>query len=219
MPTPTPTASATCEPGFEGDATGDGVIDAGDITKVERILAGDPATPCADANQDGTVNATDIAVIEYIILEIWPWNYVHIEAPDNMPFCTNFTADVFVTYMMDFKDMSLVITYNDSILDLNGVLNGSMAEIKPGVSLDFYTVNITAWSILAPGVVQINGSIFEGVGVDAAGFLARLQMHVGGSAGQTSPLNLSPPQSWLKDSVGGNLAATWGNDSVTVAGE
>ncbi len=51
-----------------GDANGDGNVNALDITKVERIIAGlDAQTPGADANQDGNVNALDITKVERII--------------------------------------------------------------------------------------------------------------------------------------------------------
>jgi hypothetical protein len=51
-----------------GDANGDGNINALDITKVERIIAGlDSQTDGADANQDGNVNALDITKVERII--------------------------------------------------------------------------------------------------------------------------------------------------------
>ena len=51
-----------------GDANGDSVINALDITKVERIIGGlDAQTPGADANQDGNINALDITKIERII--------------------------------------------------------------------------------------------------------------------------------------------------------
>jgi len=51
-----------------GDATGDGSINALDITKVERTIGGlDAETPGADANQDGSVNALDITKIERVI--------------------------------------------------------------------------------------------------------------------------------------------------------
>jgi hypothetical protein len=54
-----------------GDATGDGIVDALDVTKVERIIAGlDAPTPGADANQDGKINALDITQIERIIAEL-----------------------------------------------------------------------------------------------------------------------------------------------------
>jgi hypothetical protein len=50
-----------------GDANGDGNVNALDITKVERIIAGlDTQTSGADANQDGNVNALDITKIERI---------------------------------------------------------------------------------------------------------------------------------------------------------
>jgi len=51
-----------------GDANGDGNVNALDITKVERIVAGlDAETPGADANQDGNINALDITKVERII--------------------------------------------------------------------------------------------------------------------------------------------------------
>ena len=51
-----------------GDANGDGTINALDVTKVERIIAGmDTATPGADANQGGNVNALDVTLVERII--------------------------------------------------------------------------------------------------------------------------------------------------------
>ncbi len=51
-----------------GDGNGDGNVNALDITKVERIIAGlDTETSGADANQDGNINALDITKVERII--------------------------------------------------------------------------------------------------------------------------------------------------------
>jgi clostripain len=51
-----------------GDANGDGAVNAMDITKIERMIAGmDIETAGADANGDGNVNAMDITKIERII--------------------------------------------------------------------------------------------------------------------------------------------------------
>jgi hypothetical protein len=61
--------SFSTPPYTPGDATGDGVVDARDITKVERIIATlDAETAGADANQDGVVNALDITKVERIIV-------------------------------------------------------------------------------------------------------------------------------------------------------
>jgi hypothetical protein len=63
------TDSFTVRTVVPGDANGDGVVNALDITKVERIIALlDPETPGADANQDGNVNALDITKVEIIIV-------------------------------------------------------------------------------------------------------------------------------------------------------
>ncbi len=54
---------------LDGDANGDGVVDATDLTKTIRIVLGlDSDTGTADANGDGVVNALDIAWIEQYIL-------------------------------------------------------------------------------------------------------------------------------------------------------
>ncbi|GAH68193.1 unnamed protein product, partial [marine sediment metagenome] len=51
-----------------GDANRDGSIDALDITKVEKVIAGlDAATAGADANLDGDINACDITKVERVI--------------------------------------------------------------------------------------------------------------------------------------------------------
>jgi hypothetical protein len=52
-----------------GDANGDGILDASDLTKVERMVVGlDPTTPEADLNQDGVYNAQDITLMEIILV-------------------------------------------------------------------------------------------------------------------------------------------------------
>jgi hypothetical protein len=51
-----------------GDANDDSVVDALDITAVERIIVElDAPTPGADANQDGDINSLDITKTERII--------------------------------------------------------------------------------------------------------------------------------------------------------
>ena len=214
-PGSTPTPTATPQP---GDANGDGAIDAADITKIERIILGwDAETPGADANGDGEVNTTDIGVVEYMILGIWPWNHVHIEAPDNLPHCTRFPAAVFITYVEDFGSAGCEVSYNASVLDLENVTGGRLMQIDPGKSAQLYTVNVTDWSVPGPGAVRINASI-EGVsGASGAGYLSRLHFHVNGSAGQSSPIAFNVSECWLRNALGGAINATWANDSVTVA--
>jgi hypothetical protein len=164
------------------------------------------------------VNTSDLGTIEYMILEIWPWNHVHIEAPASLPNGADFTADVFVTYMENFSNASFEVTYNAAVIDLLGVSGGSLLETDPGVSADFHPVAIDDWGLAGgPGAVRINASVGGASGVDGAGYLARLQFHVNGSAGQTSPIAFNGSQSWLRDSLGGAIDATWADDSFTVA--
>jgi len=214
-PSATPTPTATPLP---GDANGDGGIDAADITKIERIiLEGDEETPGADANGDGDVNAADIGVVEYMILEIWPWNHVHIEAPASLAHCNSFTATVFVTYVEGFGSAGFEVSYNAAVLDLLGVSGGRILEIDPGVSAEMHSVAIDDWGLHGgPGAVRINASVGGG-GVDGAGYMAQLQFHVNGSAGQGSAIAFNETQSWLRDSLGDAIDATWADDWFTVA--
>ena len=215
LPTPTPTPTPAPLP---GDANGDGVINAADITKIERIILElDPKTPGADANGDGEVDAADIGVIEYMMLGIWPWNHVHVEAPSSLPYDTHFTATVFITYVEGFGSAGFELTYNSAVLDLEGVSNGKLMQIDPGVSADFYTVAI-GWSQPGgPGTLLVNAGIDGNPGPSGAGYLAQLHFHVIGSAGQSSAIAFNETQSWLRDSLGEAIDCTWAGDSVTVA--
>ena len=178
----------------------------------------DAETPCSDANQDGTVNASDIGTIEYMILGIWPWNHVHIEAPDSLPYCTHFDATVFITYVENFSSASYEVVYNASVLDLEGVTDGRLLEIDPGISAKFYTVNVTDWSLPGgPGTLRVNCSIDGNPRVSGSGYLSQLNFHVNGSAGENSSIGFNVSQCWLRDVWGGLIDATWSDDSVTVA--
>jgi hypothetical protein len=58
-------------PASLGDVNGDGMVNALDITKVERIIVElDAPTAGADVNQDGTINVLDITKIERFIAEL-----------------------------------------------------------------------------------------------------------------------------------------------------
>jgi hypothetical protein len=55
--------------GVQGDVNGDGDVNALDITKVERVIAGlDEVTEGSDVNGDGSVNALDLTSVERIIV-------------------------------------------------------------------------------------------------------------------------------------------------------
>lgn len=186
---------------------------------MERIiLLLDAETACSDANQDGTTNTSDIGTIEYMILEIWPWNHVHMDAPDSLPYCTHFNATVFITYMENFSSASYEVIYNASVLDLVDVSSGVMHEVDPGISAEFYTVNVTDWNLPGgPGTVRVNCSIDGNPGVSGAGYLSQLRFHVNGSAGENSSIEFNISQCWLRDVWGGLITATWANDLITVA--
>jgi hypothetical protein len=218
-PTPTPSPTPTTTPEFPGDADDNGIINAGDITKLERIILGlDPEILNADANIDGTVNSTDIGVVEYMMLELWPWNHVHIEARDNLPYCTNFTAMVYVTYVENLRNYDIDINYNASVLDFLKVTDGLMMDIDPGGQADSYVMIASSRTLYDPGTLEIHGSFANNSNVSGAGYIAQIHFHVNGSAGQTSPIAFN--SSWpghLQRKHQDFIDTTWEDDSVTVA--
>ena len=53
-----------------GDVNEDGVVNVGDITTVELMVAGVlDATPGADVNGDGVLNVLDITAVELLVAE------------------------------------------------------------------------------------------------------------------------------------------------------
>ena len=211
-------SAVPCNPGDPGDANGDGDINAGDITKIERIIfVLDAETPGADANGDGFVNAADIGTVEYMMLGIWPWEHVHIEAPDGLPYCTHFTATVFVTFVEGFGTAGMEVTYDPGVLELEGVGGGRLTQIDPGVSADFYDVDIDWSQPGGAGVVVINGSVDGNPGVNGSGYLAELQFRVIGSQGQSTDIGFNESSSGLSDRWGAAIDATWEGDIFTVS--
>ena len=73
VPPQTVSKALTLKIVLRGDATGEGAVNMGDVTKVERIILGlDPPTAGSDANNDGIIDMQDIIKIERIILGIDP---------------------------------------------------------------------------------------------------------------------------------------------------
>jgi hypothetical protein len=198
----------------QGDVNGDGVFNAGDVTQLELCILY-PGTypienyPCWDANEDGFgPNAGDILAIEYRILEIWPPNHVHIEAPDELANCTNFTARVHVNVLVDFDSASYNITYNASVLDVNDVTDGNV---------NFTDIPVTNYSFPQSGVLWIQNDVPGNPGVNDSGYLSAIQFHVNGSACDTTSIAFNESASWLKDNTGTDMNVTWANDSFHVA--
>ena len=212
-------------PNCSGDATGDGEISAGDITKVERIILGwDAETPGADANEDATVNATDIGVIEYMIMEIWPFNIVHLEVYDEdglndgtVGEYTNFTVVVYITHVEDLDSAQYDIIYNGSWLDVTNVANGSVQE-----GSTFYDVDVAGWGFIPPAVqgrVRIINTIPGASGINGSGYLAKIHFYVNTGSCLRSDINFSANMSWndLFDSGENPISrVTWINTSMVV---
>ena len=220
-------AASAPYPHAPGDPTGDGRINAGDITQVELCILYPTAYPNSsypgwDANDDGLgPNAGDILTVEYMIIGTWPLNQVYIKAPDELPYCTNFTATAYITRVEDFGSATYEVTYNAGVLEVVGVTNGSMVEKQPDGSADFYTINVTSWSLpYGEGMVRIISSA-GGYGVTGGGYLSRIKFHViSSSPCDSSGIAFNETGCVLHDDgtpTPAEINATWVGDSLHVA--
>jgi hypothetical protein len=211
-----------------GDPTGDGRINAGDITQVELCILYPGTYPKSnftgwDANEDALgPNAGDVQTIEYMIIGSWPLNHIHIEAPDELTYCTNFTALLHTTRLDDFSSGTCEVVYNASVLEVTGVTNGSMVERLANGTAVFYTVNVTDWSLPSgQGMVRINSSVDGGQGVTGSGYLSEIHFHVNSSTPcDTSGITFNTSECVLYDDgtpTPAEINATWAGDSLHVA--
>jgi len=218
---PTATASATPTPTstpplhYPGDPNGDGKTNVRDITQTELCIL-DPVTypPSSysgwDANDDGEgPNSADVQTVEYMILNMWPFNLVHIESPDELPYCTNFSAYVQVTMVDDFYSADYDITYNASILEVNAVTEGRV---------NFTPVPIEGYSFpQGDGMVRIVNNMPGTDGVTGGGWLSVVHFHVKGTACDTSDITFNASACNMSDKDAVPINATWDGDSLHVA--
>lgn len=198
-----------------GDLTGDGSIDACDITQTELCILYPETYPKGnypgwDSNGDGQgPNSGDIRGVGYRCLDMWPHNRVHMEAPGELGHCTNFTAYVRVTYVEDFDSASYDVFYDASVLDVTRVTAGK---------INFITVPASHSFPQGAGMVRIQNDVPGSSGVSGAGYLSKIRFHVNGSVCDATGIIFDQPQCWLKDSNGVEMNSSWVNDSFHVFG-
>lgn len=220
-------SAVPCTPGDPGDSNEDGNINAGDLTHVEHVILGTfNATNGSDANLDTAVNATDLGVIEYMILEIWPFNVVHLEVYDedmnpvtNVAERSNFSVVVHISYVDDLDSGNYDVIYNSTFLDVTNITNGSVLE--SGTS-NIHTVDVASWGFIPPamqGRVRIINNIPGIGGVSGSGYLAKLHFYVNTSQCLSSDIDFFVGNSTLNlfDSGTNPIpGVTWVNTSMDV---
>ena len=198
-----------------GDPTGDCKINAGDITQTELCIL-DPGNysnssyPGWDSNENSIgPNSADILATEYRILGSWPLNQVHIEAPDELACCTNFSAIVHITRVEDFDAANYDIIFNSSVLEV-------ASEPTDGW-INFTTIPMVGWSEPSEGVLRIINDVDGVPGVTGSGYLAKVYFHVKGSACDTSNISFNVSACYMSDKNATEINATWVGDSIHVS--
>jgi hypothetical protein len=134
---------------------------------------------------------------------------VWITAPGNVTAGSNFTATVNISNISNFDSANYDISYNASVIEVTGVINGSLGAT---------VIPVSDWGFIPPGIqgtVRIINNVPGSNGASGQGLLSQILFHVNGSAGDTSHLNFTG-EHVLYDNTSTEIPATWLNDSVTV---
>ena len=200
---------------LQGDANGDGVVDIGDVTYVEREILGlSPPTPGCDANEDGVINMADVTKIERIILGykdpsgISPQKGVAItvEAPSRVNTNSDFEATIEINRVKDFDGANFNVTFDPAVIRLDNVTAGKIGDTS---------IPIVGYNQRNPGTYTVVQNIPGVPGLNGSGTLAVLHFHVVGTAGQTTNITLSNGS--LSDILSKSIIATWKGDSIIIA--
>jgi len=132
---------------------------------------------------------------------------VSIDAPDMVAPGSDFTAWVDIVNVENMDTAEYDIVFNDTVLRLDDVTAGTV---------DGTVIPVDIWNEV-DGRVTIVQNVPGLTGVDGDGWLAVLEFHVIGDAGDESDIDLQ--NGILGDNVGVEIDADWVDGAVTVTGE
>ena len=113
---------------------------------------------------------------------------------------TDFVVSVDISDVTNLYSAQYVVSFDDTVLELTSVTAG----VVGGVTFPIFEYNPATYS-----VVQLLAG-----GVTGSGYMAELNFHVIGSAGDTSNIDLTAGM--ITDTEAVEIEATWTGDSVTV---
>jgi hypothetical protein len=179
-----------------GDADLNGVINMGDVIRVERIILElIPEVAEADANIDHDIDMGDVTWIERILLYAQKSGAppktekmagdavsVSLNGPAQVDSGSDFTVGVDVSQLTDFDSSNFDISFNPNVIRLDNVTDGL---------IDSASIPIDDYAEMSSGTYRVLINVPGASGVSGSGTLATLHFHVIGSYGQTSSLTFS----------------------------
>jgi len=129
---------------------------------------------------------------------------VIVYAPDEVSPDSDFTASVSIGEVMDFDGCYYDVSFDASVLRLDGVTSGLIGST---------TISVEEYWEVGPGIWRVVQSLPGAIGVTGSGYLAVLHFHVIGSEGYSSDINISGS---LYDTIAEEIAAIWTGDSIVV---
>jgi hypothetical protein len=133
---------------------------------------------------------------------------VSIYAPSGVDPDSSFTASISISDVTDFDACNYDVTFDASVLRLDDVTSGL---------IDSATIPVDLYNELSPGTYRVIQNVPGLAGANGSGYLAELQFHVIGAAGDSSTVN--PSNGVLSDITAGEIEATWVEWTVMVATE
>ncbi|MEA3459079.1 MAG: LysM peptidoglycan-binding domain-containing protein [Chloroflexota bacterium] len=132
---------------------------------------------------------------------------VSVDAPSEAAPGSTFIAWVNISWVTNFDACDYEVVFDPSVLELTSVTYGT---------IDGTTIPIATTNEISPGRVKVVENVLGTPGVTGSGYLARLNFHVIGYAGQSSVINLE--NGTLSDNAATEIMATWTGATVTVSG-
>ncbi len=128
---------------------------------------------------------------------------VSINAPAEVTPGDNFTASVNISEVIDLIAVQYVISFDPSVLRLDGITAGQIDSTVIGVGVN--KIGSGTWSVVqVMGLTTVSGS----------GYLSKLHFYVTGSIGNNSTISLS--KGMLASNLAEEIPATWIGASVNV---
>jgi hypothetical protein len=133
---------------------------------------------------------------------------VSIYAPSGVDPDSGFAASISISEVTGFDACNYDVTFDATVLRLDDVTSGRIGSTE--IPVDLYNE-------LSPGTYRVIQNVPGLAGANGSGYLAELQFHVIGAAGDSSTVN--PSNGVLSDVTAGEIEATWVEWTVMVATE
>ncbi len=130
---------------------------------------------------------------------------VSISAPDYTTPGSTFIATVNISEVTNFDSANYDVSFDSFILEVISITSGNIGATE---------IPVILWNETEPGRITVLENVPDVEGISGSGYLAEIQFHAIGAAGQSSEIALS--NGVLSDNAAQEISATWTGDLVHI---